>query len=176
MPSEDEIIDIADKHDNIISQARRSIAISKGLLHRSVNVFLFNRKGELFLQQRSAHRPVCPLAWDLSASEHVKSGETYQEAASRSLAEELGIKSKVTRIRPAIIEKHVYHGGKTKEYELVELYKATYDGEFKLDSHEVVQGRFFAISQIKKMLKENPGQFTPWFLDEWKWMEKNGLV
>jgi isopentenyldiphosphate isomerase len=60
--------------------------------------------------------------------------------------------------------------------EFSELYRADYDGKIKFDKEEVAEARFFDPEEIKKMIRKNPGQFTPWFLIDWKYMETMGLV
>ena len=75
-----EVVDIIDKDGNVIGQATRSEVYKKGLLHPAVNIVVMNKRGQIFIQQRSAQK-ILPLYWDISASEHVKSGEDYKSAA-----------------------------------------------------------------------------------------------
>ena len=171
-----ELLDVVDENNRIIGKEQRDVIHSKGLFHRSVHIFVFNSHGLIFLQKRSAKKDICPLKWDLSAAEHMKPSENYEDAAVRGLEEELGIKTIVTRIRKVHLQKFEYIGGKIKDYEFIELYKATYDGQIKIDKNEVADGSFFKIEDVKNMIKQNKNQFTPWFLDEWKYMEQKGLV
>ena len=70
--NQNEIFDVVDENDKVIGQARRGEAHrNKKLIHRSVGVLVFNKKGELFLQQRSATKDTDPLKWTISASGHV---------------------------------------------------------------------------------------------------------
>ena len=48
-----EIFDIIDQNDNVIGQASREETHKKGLLHRVVDIFIFNSQGEILLQKRS---------------------------------------------------------------------------------------------------------------------------
>lgn len=173
MSDSQEILDIVDKDDRVIGQASRQEIHNKALLHRSVNMLLF-RNREIFLQKRSKDKKSFPSIWDLSCAEHVLSGETYQEAAVRGFWEELGIKVTVERIREVHSQDNSYfiEGNKVVDIELVELYKTEYLGEIKLDPVEVMEGIFLSIPDIKKMVRKNSSQFTPWFLDEWKFLSK----
>jgi isopentenyldiphosphate isomerase len=87
----EELIDIVNNNDIVISQEFRSFAHRHGLQHRGVHVLLGTPEGRLLVQQRSKYQDTFPLALDCSVSEHVKAGEGYQQAAERGLQEELGI-------------------------------------------------------------------------------------
>ncbi len=163
-----EILEIFDKNNKLIGKERRDIIHSSGFFHRTVSIFLFNSKGEMLLQKRSAKKDVCPLAWDLSAAEHLKPSESYAGAASRCLKEELGIEADAVRIRDVHLQKNEYHNGKIKDYEFVELYKTVHDGKINIDKNEVSESRFLDIKHVHKMMRSNKKQFTPWFVEEWK--------
>lgn len=172
----DEIIDIVNENNEVVGRERRSLAHSRGLTHRSVQVVLFDSEGRMFLQKRSASKEVCPLRWDLSAAEHLRAGEDYFRAAMRSLAEELGIHTKVTRIRDAHLQKYEYDEGRTKDYEFVELYRGLYDGEIHVNKSEIASAEFLETAEVNGLVKQSRSNFTPWFLDEWKYLQEYELV
>ena len=58
-----------------------------------------------------------------------------------------------------------------KDYEFVSLFKVIYDGEIKIDNDEVSNGKFFTIEEIRDIVKNNREKFTPWFLEEWEFLE-----
>lgn len=166
----EEILDIVDEQNNVVGQATRGECYQKGLLHRAVNIFIFNSQGEVFLQKRSEQKLIYPGRFDISASEHVKPGESYQEAAKRGLQEELGIEVNPTKIRPVHNLRYPYKNGSLimDDNELVETYKAVYDGKFQLDTTEVSGGSFLSKDKVEQMIKENSHQFTDYFLEEWE--------
>lgn len=169
----DEILDIVDEKGKVIDHAAREMALQKGLLHPAVNVILFNSKGQIFIQKRSKSRSVYPLAWDVSTAEHLKQAETFIEAAKRGLKEELyvkGIQPKLIRKKHIQKENFKTHGKIIKDYELVELYLAVYDGEIKIDKKEVSKGRFVSFSKLKKMLNDKKILFTSWGRDEFEYL------
>lgn len=159
----DEILEIVDEDNNVIGSAPRLECYQKGLLHRAVNVFVYNSKGEVFLQKRSAEKFGYPLYWDLSCSEHVKPGESFIAAAKRGLMEELGINVEVEEIIPIhrIDNTDESKNEKYMDSELMVTFKAIFDGEFKFDPSEVAEGRFFDTEKL-------PQPLTPWFLEDWK--------
>lgn len=167
MPDLEEILEVVDENNNVIGIAPRLECYQKGLLHRAVNVFVYNCKGEVFLQKRSAKKFGYPLYWDLSCSEHVKPGESFTDAAKRGLMEELGIDVEVEELLP-IHRVDNTDPSKSKNYldsELMVTFKAVFDGEMQFDPREVEEGKFFNI-------KDLPDPMTPWFLEDWKLLEK----
>lgn len=166
MSNLDEVLEIVDDDNNVIGQAERLECYKKGLLHRAINVFVFNSKGEIFLQKRSAKKRF-PSFWDLSCSEHVQVGESFEDAAKRGLKEELGINIGVEQILPIHkIENMDEEGGiKYLDVELMVTFKAVFDGAMKLDPNEVSEGKFFNIKNL-------PQPLTPWFLKDWELIAK----
>src|ERR1700683_2955622 len=70
----------------------------QGILHRAFSLLIFNDKGELLLQQRSAGKRLWPLYWSNSCCSHPRRGEAMEAAIKRRLHEELGL-SCTMRIR-----------------------------------------------------------------------------
>ncbi|HME18517.1 MAG TPA: NUDIX domain-containing protein, partial [Nitrososphaerales archaeon] len=66
-----------------------------GLRHRAVAVLVSRSDGKVLIQVRSKNDHWQPGRWTLSCTGHVGAGESYGHAATRELAEELGLKSPV---------------------------------------------------------------------------------
>lgn len=92
-----ELFDIVDRQDNIIGTTDKRTAHSTGALHRVAAVFVFNEKGELYIQEHSRDGK-----WDHSVGGHVSKGETYAEAAVREAKEELDIAQPLEELATAI--------------------------------------------------------------------------
>lgn len=87
-----EILDIVDHNDCIIAQMPRgSLEIDVGVYFRTVNVFIENEHGQLWIPRRTAHKEMFPLALDFSAGGCVSSGESYEQAFAREVQEELNL-------------------------------------------------------------------------------------
>ena len=56
-----------------------------------IHACLFNRKGELLIQQRDRSKRSYPEYWDFSVGGGVLAGETPRQAAVREVKEELGL-------------------------------------------------------------------------------------
>lgn len=162
----DEILEVVDLDNKVIGQVTRGECYQKGLLHRAVNIFIFNSQGQVFLQKRSQKKFGFPLFWDLSCSEHVKPGESFEEAAKRGLKEELGIEISLKEIIP--LHRVNNNVGEYKDNELVITYRGIYDSEMKYDLNEVSEGKFFNPAELDKLISSGELQVTPWFLEDWK--------
>lgn len=87
-----EYLDICDEFDKLTGEKKPKDLVHKdGDWHRISIIWIVNEKGEILLQKRSPKSESKPEAWDVAAAGHVKSGETPSEAASREIAEEIGI-------------------------------------------------------------------------------------
>lgn len=56
-----------------------------------VHICIFNKNGEMLIQQRQSTKKSWPNAWDLTLGGCAQAGENSQQAAERELNEELGI-------------------------------------------------------------------------------------
>ncbi len=91
MNDAEELLPVVDENDEVQGIRRRGDIHSLGLLHRAVHVLVFDAKGRLYLQRRSANKDTHPGKWTTSASGHVDPEENYAEAAARELQEELDL-------------------------------------------------------------------------------------
>ena len=92
----DELIDIVDKSGipTGVSVPKSEIH-SKGHLHNTAHIWLYNSEGEILLQQRAATKVICPLLWDVSVAGHIDAGETPEQGAIREAKEEIGIELEI---------------------------------------------------------------------------------
>jgi len=81
----DEIVVLIDNKGAVQKEFPRQEAHQKGFLHSIVVIYLFDTKGNILIQQRMDGK------FDHSAAGHVAKGETYEQAAIRELAEEIGV-------------------------------------------------------------------------------------
>lgn len=160
-----EELDIVDAHDNLVGKADRNVAHKKGLLHRGVQIFIFNSKGRIFVQQRSLKKDRFPGFWEASLSGHVSAGETYKEAAERELHEELGV-----CVPPKSLKEVIKFGEHNDEDRmLVALYAVEgFKGDVKRDEEEVKQGDFWSVKKLEEEIKKGKKFFHPSFLHAWK--------
>ena len=90
------MLDLVDKHDEVISTMHRNEVYEKGLQNfRVVNCFIENSEGKLWVPRRAPHKRIFPNGLDMSMGGHVDSGETYDIAFKRELMEELNLDADV---------------------------------------------------------------------------------
>ena len=144
---QEEIFPLVDEQGIVVGQAPRSVCHDGSkLLHPVIHLHIFNSKGELYLQKRSATKDVQPNRWDSSVAGHIDLNETPEKAALREASEELNISD----IIPRYITKYIIETD--RECELSYCYYAIYDGSFKLNTEELADGRFWTIDEVQKEL------------------------
>ncbi len=88
------LVVLVDEHNKVLGTAPKLETHNANTpLHRGFSVFLFNKKGELLLQQRSKTKKTFPLVWSNSCCGHPRLNESSADAAKRHLEHELGIKN-----------------------------------------------------------------------------------
>ncbi|MEO8042137.1 MAG: isopentenyl-diphosphate Delta-isomerase [Acidobacteriota bacterium] len=88
----DDKIVLIDEHDNAVGTASKLESHNADTkLHRAFSAFIFNRRGELLLQQRALTKKTWPGVWSNSCCGHVMLHEATARAAERRLKFELGM-------------------------------------------------------------------------------------
>jgi isopentenyl-diphosphate delta-isomerase type 1 len=159
---EDEVYDVVDEDDNIIGKKTRRDIHKDKLIHRSAIFFIFDKKGRIFVNQRSESKKFFPGHWSICFGGHVNSGESYEEAAVRECKEETGLEGKPFYMG------YFKHRHST-ENENQKVFGFITDKEPKLDLKELQRGRFMTIQEVKKFLKEK--DFLPETKDHFRILE-----
>ena len=95
MADNPEILDIVNEQDEVIGTIDRRdydrlVTEKLGYL-RSVDMYIQNDKGELWVPRRTLDKTIAPGGLDFSMGGHVDSGETYEDALLREIHEELNL-------------------------------------------------------------------------------------
>ena len=157
-----ELLPVVDELGNVRAQAPRSLAHQGGVkpLHPVVHLHVINRRGELYLQQRGAHKDLLPLHWDTAVGGHVSFGEYILEALYRESAEELGLHD----FLPQGLCTYVFESA--QERELVNVFAAVGEYELHPDRDELAGGRFWTTEEIENAVGK--GILTPNFEGEYQ--------
>jgi len=158
-----ETLILVDEAGNPIGTAsREDCHEGGGLRHRAFVVFLFNRRGEVLIQRRS-ERKLGGGRWDVSATSHVRAGESYEEAIARCLRHELGIDSAPPAERILSYSYVELFDGRA-ENEHCALFISRYDGEIRPNPVEMDGVRWVPLNDLEREVgpPEEAG-FTRWF-------------
>ena len=151
---EEEYLEAVDEKNQVIGIASRREIHERGLGHRSVHIFIFNNRGDLYLQKRSPSKDQYPEHWDTSAAGHTDPGESALEAAQRELQEELGLQVPLTEILQ-------YPSSPETGWEFVTLFMARTDNPIQLNLKEAVGGDYFSPDQIAQLFSDPMQKIAP---------------
>ena len=152
---------LVDENDNPIGLMEKIEAHEKALLHRAFSVFIFNKKGELMLQQRAASKYHSPLLWTNTCCSHQRDGETNLKAGKRRLQEEMGFVTELNEIF-SFIYKAPFDNGLT-EHELDHVMVGSFEGSPSINKEEVESYKWMNLDDLKSDIKNNPDIYTAWF-------------
>ena len=152
---------LVNEQDEAVGKMEKLSAHRKGLLHRAFSVFIFNRKGEMLLQQRATNKYHSPNLWTNACCSHPMPGEETIDAAHRRLMEEMGFD---TELSPAFsfMYKTDFDNGLT-EHEFDHVFIGIYDGPIVPDPTEVKDFCFMKMDAIADSLTRHKHKYTSWF-------------
>ncbi|MBT3741586.1 MAG: isopentenyl-diphosphate Delta-isomerase [Polaribacter sp.] len=157
---EEQVI-LVDKNDNQLGLMPKMEAHEKAVLHRAFSVFIFNKKGELMLQQRAAHKYHSPLLWTNTCCSHQRNGETNLEAGKRRLQEEMGFVTSLSEVF-SFIYKAPFDNGLT-EHELDHVLIGYFDNRPIINKDEAEDYKWMLLEDVKSDIEKNPSIYTEWF-------------
>ena len=160
MMGTDQVILVNEK-DEQIGLMEKIEAHEKALLHRAFSVFVFNKDGELMLQQRALTKYHTPGLWTNTCCSHQREGESNIEAGKRRLMEEMGF---TTELKDTIsfIYKAPFQNGLT-EHEFDHILVGHYDEDPNPNPDEVNAWKWVSLEEVKEDMKVNPDVYTEWF-------------
>ena len=151
---------IVNDRGEVVGETSRAFAHSGAKpLHPVVHLHVFNSKGELYLQKRPEWKDIQPGKWDTAVGGHIDLGENVDEALKRETIEELGISDF------SAISMGSYVFESSREKELVNVFRTTYDKPISPSRTELAGGKFFSENEIAQNIGKDI--FTPNFEKEW---------
>ena len=144
--AEQELLDLVDADNTVIGVVARSrVHGAPALRHRAVHVLVYDDRGRLLLQKRSAGKEIQPGRWDTSVGGHLAAGESYRAAAVRETAEELGLAIDAGALAPV----HEYVWRSAVETEHVTSYRIQCGGPFRHHPEEIDELRFWSADELR---------------------------
>ena len=130
-------------------------------LHRGFSLFLFNKKGNALLQQRSAKKKTWPLIWSNSCCGHPRLDESNVDAAKRRLNFELGISdADIFEIIPEF--RYKVEKDNVTENEVCPILIGFSDQEPKINKDEVEAVKWTNWQSFLSDLNNIPSKYSPW--------------
>jgi isopentenyl-diphosphate delta-isomerase len=137
----------------------------RGILHRAFSLLIFNARGELLIQQRSAFKRLWPLYWSNSCCSHPRRAESMEAAIHRRLHEELGLRCPLHFLYK--FQYHAQFDATGAENELCSVFIGRSTDSVKIDEEEILAWRWASPDVLQAELAAGGAQFTPWFKIEW---------
>jgi isopentenyl-diphosphate delta-isomerase len=150
-----------DAQDRPIGTLDKHQAHRDGVLHRAFSVFIFNARGELLLQRRSATKYHSGGLWTNTCCSHPRPDEPVAGAAARRLEEEMGIACPLQKAFEFVYRAEVVGG--LVEHEFDHVFLGHFDGRIRPDPAEVMDTRWLAPAALRERLREARHDYTPWF-------------
>lgn len=151
--ADDEPVDVVDEHDRVLRTVTRAEMRRDRLRHRCTFVAVLDTADRVLIHLRSPDKDMWPSRWDLAAGGVVTSGEDWDHAAARELAEELGITG---------AELEPLGGGRYEDAEVAEvarLWRVRWDGPVTFADGEVVEARWVTRDELRTRLADD--DFVP---------------
>jgi len=140
-------------------------------------LLIFNARGELLLQQRSAFKRLWPLYWSNSCCSHPRSLESMEVAVQRRLYEELGLRCPMHFLFKFQYQAQFDATG--AENELCSVFIGRTADPVKINAEEILAWRWVSPEALQtEMSAGGAGNFTPWFRLEWSriWRDHRAQV
>ena len=136
-----------------------------GKLHRAISVFVFNRDGDLLIQQRHAQKRLWGSSWSNSCCSHPRVGEETDVAARRRVSEELGLETHLTFLFK--FEYRASYDELGTEHELCSVYAGQVESEPFVNTNEIQAWEWVSRRELNRRIEQTPNDFTPWLRIEW---------
>ena len=157
----EEKVILVSKNDDQLGLMGKMEAHEKGVLHRAFSVFVFNKKGELLLQQRALEKYHSPGLWTNTCCSHQRDGESNIDAGKRRLEEEMGFSCSLEEVF-WFVYKASFENGLT-EHELDHVMVGYYQEDPEINKEEVASFRWMPLEDVKDDILNHPDLYTEWF-------------
>ena len=164
--SEEEALILVDARDEVVGYLDKSACHDgAGILHRAFSLFIFNRQGELLLQQRAPGKRLWPGYWANSCCSHPRRGETMDVAVSRRLEQELGLHATLEFAYK--FEYSAQYQDLGTEHELCWVYVGQTDETPVINTTEIQNWRWISPEVLSREIDADDSLYTPWLALEW---------
>ena len=153
--SPEELVCLVDRAGSVVGRAARSRVRRENLLHAATGVLVRHPDGRIYVHRRAPDKDWAPSFHDAAAGGVLQDGEEPYAAATRELAEELGVTGVELRPLPA----NLYEDETTRCFE--HFFETTYDGVVTHADGEVVWGGWMTLPDLGRLLGRADWPFVP---------------
>lgn len=148
----DELVERVDYQDRVLGVVTRRQAVREGWLHRIASTVCRDERGRILVHRRSEQLSRFPGLYEAMVGGAVGVGESYEQAAARELAEEVGIRG-----LPRLLFTFVNRGGLSPHW--LGVHEAVVPDAVTPDPDEVAWHGWLTESELRSALSKWP--FTP---------------
>lgn len=145
------MVEVVDADGTVVDVVSRAVMRAGRLRHRCTFVVVRNGRGEVLIHRRSPDKDMWPDRWDLAVGGVVQAGESWDDAAARELAEEVGVRR---------VDLVVSSGTLTYDdpdvSELARVWTVTWDGPVSFDDGEVVAAEWVPVRELGRLIGQRP--------------------
>jgi isopentenyl-diphosphate Delta-isomerase len=156
-----EYVILVDEEDRVVGTEEKLRAHLTSARHRAVSVVLCSRDGRMLMQQRSTVKYHSAGLWSNTCCGHPRPGEPSIDAATRRLAEEMGVDCVL--IPASRLTYCVNVGGGLVEHELNHVFVGEFDGVPRSNDEEVARWVWADRDLLRDMRRHRADLLTPWF-------------
>jgi isopentenyl-diphosphate Delta-isomerase len=153
---------LVNEQDEAIGTMEKLDAHVQGVLHRAFSIFLFNKNGDMLLQQRNFKKYHSGGLWTNACCSHPMPTEPVLEAAQRRLTEELGISVPIQKAFTFTYKANFENGLIEHEYDHVFIGECNIEN-INFNTDEVNAIKYISLINLEKDIENNPKQYTVWF-------------
>jgi len=147
---------IVDNNDKIIGSKARG-TLDKDDIYRVSALWITNFKNNILLAKRHHTKTHNPNKWGPAVAGTVEEHETYENNIVKEAEEELNLKDTKFELGPKTRTDDIYHHF-TQWY----ILKTNKDlADFKIQTNEVEEIRWFSAQELEKQIQEHPEEFLP---------------
>ncbi len=164
MIDKEEMLFVVDENNQPLEPKPRSFVHKNLIWHRTSDIWIMNRKGEVLCQKRSLLKDQNPGKWEAFFGGHLAPGEEYLHNAILETEEELGLRIS----EKDLVEYKVFKSDKPHHKEFSCIYALVldhYPEQFKLEAEEIEQVKWVNMAQLRKILMN--AKTIDWVLKPW---------
>jgi isopentenyl-diphosphate Delta-isomerase len=151
---------LVDEADNETGTMEKMQAHREGRLHRAISVLVFNSKNEMLLQRRAFTKYHSAGLWSNTCCSHPFLSEEPLKAATRRLAEEMGMNVPLKFQFKFQYRAALDHG--LIENEMDHVFIGTSDDLPLINTDEVSEFKYVSLEELRSDIKNNPDQYSQW--------------